>query len=216
MTSSVWGVCSLFAFLTNENLSCFCVFLFFSVFFFSSMYLWGDAGFWLGVGHDSSCDAVLPLDWTALTLSLPTNQWLLSSTLLTNYDWNLLTICFSQNVFGIINLHLSYVKHVAVVFLFVFLSPPLPKCATSSFLLRASPLLLSEPTVKRLKTGLVAYAGDSSDEEEDHSTSKASGPGNPGTVPPTSSGWTQGYRCPPPPPPRAKTQPQSMPFWMAP
>ncbi|XP_039662205.1 KH homology domain-containing protein 4 isoform X2 [Perca fluviatilis] len=77
-----------------------------------------------------------------------------------------------------------------------------------------------EPSVKRMKTGLVAYAGDSSDEEEDHSTSKASGPGNPGAVLPhsTSSGWTQGYRCPPPPPPRAKTQPQqqSMPFWMAP
>ncbi|CAJ1062365.1 KH homology domain-containing protein 4 isoform X1 [Xyrichtys novacula] len=77
-----------------------------------------------------------------------------------------------------------------------------------------------EPVVKRLKTGLVAYTGDSSDEEEDHSTSKASGPGNPGAVPPTStsSGWTQGYRCPPPPSPRAKTQTQqqSMPFWMAP
>ncbi|XP_054476847.1 KH homology domain-containing protein 4 isoform X2 [Anoplopoma fimbria] len=77
-----------------------------------------------------------------------------------------------------------------------------------------------EPSAKRLKTGLVAYTGDSSDEEEDHSTSKASGPGNPGAVPPTStsSGWTQGYRCPPPPPPRAKTQPQQqpMPFWMAP
>lgn len=81
------------------------------------------------------------------------------------------------------------------------------------------PFLLSEPAVKRLKTGLVAYTGDSSDEEEDHSTSKASGLGNPGAVPPTStsSGWTQGYRCPPPPPPRAKTQAQpSMPFWMAP
>ncbi|XP_008290460.1 KH homology domain-containing protein 4 isoform X1 [Stegastes partitus] len=77
-----------------------------------------------------------------------------------------------------------------------------------------------EPAVKRQKTGLVAYAGDSSDEEEDHPSSKASGPGNPGAVPPTSAspGWTQGYRCPPPPPPRAKTQPQqqSMPFWMAP
>ncbi|XP_030248683.1 KH homology domain-containing protein 4 isoform X1 [Sparus aurata] len=85
---------------------------------------------------------------------------------------------------------------------------------------RRVPQCLVEPTVKRLKTGLVAYTGDSSDEEEDHSTSKASGPGNPGAVPPTStsSGWTQGYRCPPPPPPRAKTQPQpqSMPFWMAP
>ncbi|XP_028325759.1 KH homology domain-containing protein 4 isoform X2 [Gouania willdenowi] len=78
-----------------------------------------------------------------------------------------------------------------------------------------------EPSVKRLKNGLVAYAGDSSDEEEEHVASyKASGPGNPATVPPisTSSGWTQGYRCPPPPLPRAKTQPQqqSMPFWMAP
>lgn len=97
--------------------------------------------------------------------------------------------------------------------------PPSPKCPTSSYLLVASHLL-SEPAVKRLKTGLVAYTGDSSDEEEDHSISKASGPGNPGAVLPTStsSGWTQGYRCPPPPPPRAKTQPQpqSMPFWMAP
>uniref|UniRef100_A0A3Q0RH49 KH homology domain-containing protein 4 n=1 Tax=Amphilophus citrinellus TaxID=61819 RepID=A0A3Q0RH49_AMPCI len=68
---------------------------------------------------------------------------------------------------------------------------------------------LQEPAVKRLKTGLVAYTGDSSDEDEDHPTSKAtSGPGNPGA----------GYRCPPPPPPRAKTQPQqqSIPFWMAP
>uniref|UniRef100_A0A3B4EYU6 KH homology domain-containing protein 4 n=1 Tax=Pundamilia nyererei TaxID=303518 RepID=A0A3B4EYU6_9CICH len=55
------------------------------------------------------------------------------------------------------------------------------------------------PAVKRLKTGLVAYTGGSSDEEEDHPTSK-------------------GYRCPPPPLPRAKTQPQqqSIPFWMAP
>ncbi|KAK5922209.1 hypothetical protein CgunFtcFv8_019495 [Champsocephalus gunnari] len=76
-----------------------------------------------------------------------------------------------------------------------------------------------EPSVKRIKTGLVAYSGDSSDEEEDHSTSKASGQGNPGAAPPTSSSsWTQGYHCPPPPLPRAKTQPQqqSMPFWMAP
>ncbi|XP_056299624.1 KH homology domain-containing protein 4 isoform X1 [Pseudoliparis swirei] len=76
-----------------------------------------------------------------------------------------------------------------------------------------------EPSMKRLKTGLVAYTGDSSDEEEDHLTCKASGPGNPGAVPPTSSGWTHGYRCPPPATPRAKTQPQQqqpMPFWMAP
>ncbi|KAM6910663.1 KH homology domain-containing protein 4 isoform 1-T1 [Xenentodon cancila] len=77
-----------------------------------------------------------------------------------------------------------------------------------------------EPSVKRLKTGLVAYTGDSSDEEEDHPTSRPSGSGNPGPVSPNSmsSGWGQGYRCPPPPPPRAKAQPQqqSMPFWMAP
>lgn len=40
MTSSVWGICSLFSFLTNENLSCFCVFLFFSVFFSLSCISW--------------------------------------------------------------------------------------------------------------------------------------------------------------------------------
>ncbi|XP_054637459.1 KH homology domain-containing protein 4 isoform X3 [Dunckerocampus dactyliophorus] len=77
---------------------------------------------------------------------------------------------------------------------------------------------VAEPAGKRIKTGLVAYAGDSSDEEDDHSATKASGPGNPGASPTTSLDWIQGYRCPPPPPPRAKTQPQpqSMPFWMAP
>ncbi|MEQ2216788.1 hypothetical protein XENOCAPTIV_022329, partial [Xenoophorus captivus] len=74
-----------------------------------------------------------------------------------------------------------------------------------------------EPAVKRLRTGLVAYAGDSSDEEEDHPSSKASWLGN---HPPTSSAstWAQGFRCPPPLPTRAKMQPQqqSIPFWMAP
>nr|XP_046171536.1 KH homology domain-containing protein 4-like [Oncorhynchus gorbuscha] len=84
-----------------------------------------------------------------------------------------------------------------------------------------------DPSVKRMKTGLVAYAGDSSDEEEDHSTPKTLGAGNHGNVagathstPTSSSGWTLGYRCPPPPPQRAKTQQaqsqQPMPFWMAP
>uniref|UniRef100_A0A8C8F073 KH homology domain-containing protein 4 n=1 Tax=Oncorhynchus tshawytscha TaxID=74940 RepID=A0A8C8F073_ONCTS len=83
------------------------------------------------------------------------------------------------------------------------------------------------PRLKRMKTGLVAYAGDSSDEEEDHSTPKTLGAGNHGNVagathstPTSSSGWTLGYRCPPPPPQRAKTQQaqsqQPMPFWMAP
>ncbi|XP_064803657.1 KH homology domain-containing protein 4-like isoform X2 [Oncorhynchus masou masou] len=84
-----------------------------------------------------------------------------------------------------------------------------------------------DPSVKRMKTGLVAYTGDSSDEEEDHSTPKTLGAGNHGNVagathstPTSSPGWTLGYRCPPPPPQRAKTQQaqsqQPMPFWMAP
>ncbi|KAG7272408.1 hypothetical protein CRUP_035603 [Coryphaenoides rupestris] len=79
-----------------------------------------------------------------------------------------------------------------------------------------------EPSLKRVKTGLVAYAGDSSDEEEDHHTApRAFGTGNPGAVPPMSLGWAQGYRGPAPPAPRAKTQTQQqqqqpMPFWMAP
>ncbi|XP_067303851.1 KH homology domain-containing protein 4 isoform X3 [Pseudorasbora parva] len=60
----------------------------------------------------------------------------------------------------------------------------------------AAPSLL-EPQVKRIRTGLVAYSGDSSDEEDEHGSSKA--------------GWTL---CPPP---RPKTQTQQpMPFWMAP
>ncbi|KAF7663599.1 hypothetical protein LDENG_00205280 [Lucifuga dentata] len=41
---------------------------------------------------------------------------------------------------------------------------------------RRAPHSPVEPSVKRLKTGLVAYTGDSSDEEEDHLASKASGP----------------------------------------
>ncbi|KAJ8005076.1 hypothetical protein DPEC_G00142900 [Dallia pectoralis] len=84
-----------------------------------------------------------------------------------------------------------------------------------------------ESSVKRMKTGLVAYTGDSSDEEEDHSNPKILGAGNHGNVagathpaPTSSTSWTLGYRCPPPPPQRAKTQQaqtqQPMPFWMAP
>ncbi|XP_068615981.1 KH homology domain-containing protein 4 [Brachionichthys hirsutus] len=83
---------------------------------------------------------------------------------------------------------------------------------------RRAPQYHLEPTVKRLRTGLVAYTGDSSDEDDDHSSSKALAPGNAGSVHPasTSSGWIQGYRCPQQAPPRSKMQPQSMPFWMAP
>ncbi|CAL8247282.1 unnamed protein product [Lota lota] len=79
-----------------------------------------------------------------------------------------------------------------------------------------------EPSLKRVKTGLVAYTGDSSDEEEDnHSAPRALGTGNPGAVPPTSSSWTQGYRGLTPAAPRVKAQTQHqqqppMPFWMAP
>uniref|UniRef100_A0A6Q2Z199 KH homology domain-containing protein 4 n=1 Tax=Esox lucius TaxID=8010 RepID=A0A6Q2Z199_ESOLU len=53
-----------------------------------------------------------------------------------------------------------------------------------------------EPPVKRMKTGLVAYTGDSSDEEEDHSNPKTLGAGNHGNL-------------------QAQTT-QPMPFWMAP
>ncbi|XP_016407544.1 UPF0469 protein KIAA0907 homolog [Sinocyclocheilus rhinocerous] len=65
---------------------------------------------------------------------------------------------------------------------------------------------LLEPQVKRARMGLVAYAGDSSDEEEDHGAFRAAG----------ATGWT--YRCPSSPPTRPKTQTQTqpMPFWMAP
>ncbi|XP_073702864.1 KH homology domain-containing protein 4 isoform X2 [Garra rufa] len=71
---------------------------------------------------------------------------------------------------------------------------------------------LLEPQVKRVRTGLVAYAGDSSDEEDDHGPSRAAGN--------AAAGWT--YRRPTSPPSRPKqqtpqtTQQQPMPFWMAP
>lgn len=125
--------------LTNENFSCFCVFLFFSVFFFSSIYLWCDAGYWLGVGAWLVLWCCPPLDWTAQTLSLPTNQWLLSNGFPLLYSaeklwFNLLTICFSQNVFGIINLPVL-LEHVAVVVLFfclhIFLPLPPQMCLLS-------------------------------------------------------------------------------------
>ncbi|XP_051999778.1 KH homology domain-containing protein 4 isoform X2 [Xyrauchen texanus] len=76
-----------------------------------------------------------------------------------------------------------------------------------------------EPQVKRVKTGLVAYSGDSSDEDDDHCPSRVDGAGNTG-IGGSSAGWTLGmYRCPLSPPPRHKTQTQQqqpMPFWMAP
>ncbi|XP_028837735.1 KH homology domain-containing protein 4 isoform X2 [Denticeps clupeoides] len=79
-----------------------------------------------------------------------------------------------------------------------------------------------DPAAKRMKTGLVAYTGDSSDEEEDSSTLMSYGAGNPGRTPSSSSssssGWTiGGYRSTPSQPSRSKTQTQQpMPFWMAP
>ncbi|XP_061771212.1 KH homology domain-containing protein 4 isoform X2 [Nerophis ophidion] len=73
-----------------------------------------------------------------------------------------------------------------------------------------------EPAGKRIKMGLVAYAGDSSDEEDEHSGAKAPGPGNPGPCPSTSLDWIQGYRCSATPRAKAPPQQPSMPFWMAP
>ncbi|XP_061918432.1 KH homology domain-containing protein 4 isoform X1 [Entelurus aequoreus] len=73
-----------------------------------------------------------------------------------------------------------------------------------------------EPAGKRIKMGLVAYAGDSSDEEDEHSGAKAPGPGNPGPCPSTSLDWIQGYRCSAPPRANAPPGKPSMPFWMAP
>ncbi|KAG7469408.1 hypothetical protein MATL_G00128590 [Megalops atlanticus] len=94
--------------------------------------------------------------------------------------------------------------------------PPLPMNGVRPKTEERRPLTSSlEPAAKRMKTGLVAYTGDSSDEEDDHVTSKTAGAGNGGRA--SSAGWTLGYRCPPPPPPRPKTQAQQpMPFWMAP
>ncbi|KAK7146658.1 hypothetical protein R3I94_009482 [Phoxinus phoxinus] len=69
---------------------------------------------------------------------------------------------------------------------------------------KRAPQSLLEPQVKRVRAGLVAYAGDSSDEEDDHGPSR---------------GYT--YLPPSTHRPRAHThthtpQTQPMPFWMAP
>uniref|UniRef100_A0A8C2IKX2 KH homology domain-containing protein 4 n=1 Tax=Cyprinus carpio TaxID=7962 RepID=A0A8C2IKX2_CYPCA len=65
---------------------------------------------------------------------------------------------------------------------------------------------LLEPQVKRVRTGLVAYTGDSSDEEEDHGASRAA----------AATGWTYRFPSSPPSRPKTQTQTQTMPFWMAP
>lgn len=129
------------------------------------------------------------------------------------FNLNLLTICFSQNVFFFLVI-MNFCQMKLVFFCFSLLH----LCLVSLFSFFCS--VLSEPVMKRLKTGLVGYAGDSSDDEEDRGTSRASWPGNSRAALPTSAppGWTRGYRSAAPPPPRAKTQPQqqSIPFWMAP
>ncbi|XP_058862206.1 KH homology domain-containing protein 4-like isoform X2 [Acipenser ruthenus] len=106
------------------------------------------------------------------------------------------------------------------------LMPPPPVPVTSSRVemeeRRASATAsLEHHPAKRMKTsvkgaglgaGLVAYAGDSSDEEEDHAANKnASSFGQ---------AWNSGYRYPPQlqrtKPQQQQQQQQQMPFWMAP
>ncbi|KAM9488725.1 KH homology domain-containing protein 4 isoform 2-T2 [Clarias gariepinus] len=68
------------------------------------------------------------------------------------------------------------------------------------------------PQVKRVRTGLVSYSGDSSDEEEELLSQKV---GEASVVGSSPSSWAAGtFRCPAPSQPHPKTQ--SVPFWMAP
>ncbi|KAB5586300.1 hypothetical protein PHYPO_G00000010 [Pangasianodon hypophthalmus] len=96
--------------------------------------------------------------------------------------------------------------------------PPLPPPLSSGMREQKSeerPHSSLAPQVKRIRTGLVSYSGDSSDEEEELVSLKV---GEASVVGSSPSTWTAGtYRCPAPSQPHPKTQTtQSMPFWMAP
>lgn len=96
--------------------------------------------------------------------------------------------------------------------------PPLPPPLSSGMREQKSEERLHgsmDPQVKRIRTGLVSYSGDSSDEEEELASQKVGEASVAGSSPST---WTAGtFRCPAPSQPHPKTQTtQSMPFWMAP
>ncbi|XP_053494009.1 KH homology domain-containing protein 4 isoform X1 [Ictalurus furcatus] len=96
--------------------------------------------------------------------------------------------------------------------------PPLPLPLSSGMREQKSEERLHsslDPQVKRIRTGLVSYSGDSSDEEEELASQKVGEASVAGSSPST---WTAGtFRCPAPSQPHLKTQTtQSMPFWMAP
>lgn len=120
-TSSVWIVRSSFFFLTNENLSCFCVFFFLFLCVFLLFHVSGvmmDTGWGWGttrpmtpscrsIGRPWHCRSPLTNGCFQMVAPPPQTGW--HKLWFKSY---LLTICFSQNVFGIITFDF-YLKCVA-------------------------------------------------------------------------------------------------------